>query len=354
MSEKTEIKAKKIGEIFSDYKTKTNIQYANVKSLNVIKKTGTLEVELVYDEYIEIKEIWYFEKFLRERFQFEHVNIKIRYHESVIPKPIKEEWKNIIAYMAHKHPLTRPMLLLKSDIEIQENNIFVKMHIRGAEFLKARKTDKELEIMLQNLYGISYHVELREELSRKEMQELEENIRNQEKMIISHIEEKQKQMQDENEQDQGVLEYKDPDYQMPQDIDGYIPEEGEIQNYPDMDEEIDEKYIMGKPSKTKEKRVKIKDISSNEGRVTLEGRILTSEVRETRSGKGMLIIDLYDGTGTITCKSFSKDLAEGKEIIEKIQNAKAIKIIGKAGLDTYAGDITVIANTIIETRSRST
>lgn len=62
----------------------------------------------------------------------------------------------------------------------------------------------------------------------------------------------------------------------------------------------------------------------------------------------MLIFDIYDGTGTITCKSFAKDIKEGKEIIEKIEKAKAIKAIGKAGLDAYAGDVTVMTNTIIE------
>ena len=46
-----------------------------------------------------------------------------------------------------------------------------------------------------------------------------------------------------------------------------------------------------------------------------------------------------------------KDIKEGNEITEKIKNAKAIKITGKAGLDTYAGDVTVIANTIIETET---
>ena len=344
MAEKT----KKVGEIFSDYKSKSNIQYANIIELNVIKKTNTLEVKLAFDEYIEIKEIWYFEKFLKERFQFEKVNIKIQYHESVKPKPIQEEWKNIIAYMAHKHPLTRPMLLLKSDIEIKENTILVKMHIRGADFLRARKTDKELENMLQNLYGISYHVELKEEISTKQLKEIQENIKKEEEKIINEIETKQKEEQ--KEQYQEVPEYQDPDYQMPQDIDGYIPEEGEMQNYPEIDE-LEEQYIMGKPSKAKEKKIKVKDISANEGRVTLEGRVVTSEARETRSGKGMLIIDLYDGTGTITCKSFAKDITEGNEIIEKIQDAKIIKIIGKAGLDTYAGDITVIANTIIESNA---
>ena len=54
--------AKKIGEIFSDYKTNSNIKYAQIVCLNVLKKTNTLEVDIYYDEYIEIKEIWYFEK----------------------------------------------------------------------------------------------------------------------------------------------------------------------------------------------------------------------------------------------------------------------------------------------------
>ena len=345
------VKIKKVGEIFSDYKTKTNIQYANIKALNVIKKTNTLQVEMEFDEYIEIKEIWYFEKFLKERFRFEQVDIKIHYHESVEPKPIQEEWKNIIAYMAHKHPLTRPMLLLKSDIEIQENTILVKMHIRGAEFLKARKTDKELKKMLQNLYGIPYHVELKEAVSNKELKEIEERIQKEQNKIISDIEEKQKQEQIQKEQYQEVPDFQDPDYQMPQEIEGYIPEEGEIQGYPEIEQETVEQYIMGKPSKAKEKKMKIKDISANDGRVTLEGRIVTKEIRETKSGKGMLIIDLYDGTGTITCKSFAKDMTEGNQIMEKLENAKTIKITGKAGLDAYAGDITVIANTILESNS---
>ena len=82
-------KAKKIGEIFSDYNTNSNIKYAQVKGLNVIKKTNTLQVILYFDEYIEIKEIWYFDKFLQERFQFENIDIKIDYHEQVQKKSIK-------------------------------------------------------------------------------------------------------------------------------------------------------------------------------------------------------------------------------------------------------------------------
>ena len=67
--------SKKVGEVFSDYKTNSNIKYAHIQSLNVNKKTNLLGVILGTDEYIEIKEIWYLEKFLMERFNFNNIDI---------------------------------------------------------------------------------------------------------------------------------------------------------------------------------------------------------------------------------------------------------------------------------------
>ena len=64
----------------------------------------------------------------------------------------------------------------------------------------------------------------------------------------------------------------------------------------------------------------------------------------------MIILDLYDGTGIMTCKSFCT-MEESTTILEKLETVKAIKIIGKAGLDTFAGDVTIIANSIIETNA---
>ena len=353
MSEK--VKTKKVGDIFSDYKTNANIKYANIEELNVIKKTNTLEVMIYFDEYIEIKEIWFFEKFLIERFKFDNINIKIRYHEGVELKGIKTEWRNIIAYMSHKYPLMKPMLLLKSDVEVDGNEVNIKMHIKGADFLKAKKTDKELEKVLKNLFGKEYKVNLTEQLSKEEMQEIKEEIKHVEEKAIAHIEKLSAQQQKENNSEENhnvyenVPEYNDPDYVPPTDMEGYIPEDA-IDGIPPIDgieNSQEQEYIMGKPSKAKENKVAIKDITASNSRITVEGRILTSECRETRTGKGMLIFDIYDGTGTITCKSFAKDAVEGKEIIERMQELKVVKAIGKAGLDTYAGDVTIIVNTII-------
>ena len=294
-----------------------------------------------------------------ERFFFKNIEFLIHYDENVKIKPIESEWKNIICYMAHKYPLAKPLLLMKSDIKIENNTIIVKMHIKGAEFLKAKKTDKELERVLKNIFGKEYKVEITEDIKEKDLEEYQEKAREIEEeeigKIVSHDVGQKTEEKHFNQGNSEVPNYTDPDYKMPDDLEGYIPE-GEELGYPPEYGEIEneaenievKEYIMGKPSKAKEKKVKIKEITANDGRVTLEGRILTCEARETKSGKGMLIFDLYDGTGTMTCKSFAKDITEGNEISEKIKNAKAIKIIGKAGLDTYAGDVSVIANTIIE------
>ena len=365
----SENQQKKVQDIFKDYETRTNIKEAYIIELNVNKKTNTLGIALHSDEYIEIKEIWYFEKFLIERFSFSHIDMKIQYTEDVKIRSIEEEWRNVICYMAHKYPLMKPMLLLKSKIEVEQNIIHVKMHIKGADFLRTRKTDIELEKVIEKLLGKKYKIELEEVFEKQDEIEYEKKLKEMEEKAIEQtvsvsMENLQNQINSHDNNSiqntgitNGIPEYNDPDYMPPQDGDIYIPTE-EMEGIPEdlindsnMEQEKSEIYIMGKKTKSKDKQVKIKDITANDGREALEGRILTCECRETKSGKGMIIFELYDGTGVMTCKSFAKDITEGNEITEKIKNAKAIKIVGKAGLDTYAGDVTVIANTIIETET---
>ena len=360
---KEKTKSKKIGDIFSDYKTTSNIADAQITKINLIKKENTLEIGLFYDEYIEIKEIWYFEKFLRERFQFAQVHILITYKEGTYIKRVDDEWENLICYMAHKYPLMRPLLLLKSTVELIEKNINIYMKIKGAEFLKARKLDKELENVILNLFGKKYNINIEERIAEAEIQEYRERRKEIEKKAVNeaiqgiairaHKEEQisgniqqnaDKATQDQIEPDipqipEGI--FNDADYAMPIDDGlGYAPP---IEELPQA-----ENIIFGKPSRAKEKRLKIKEIDANSGKITLEGRIVNAECRETKTGKGMLIFELYDGTGIITCKSFAEDATKGNDILEKIKLAKAIKATGKAGLDAYAGDVTVMANIIAE------
>ena len=342
---------KKVKEVFSDYKTQSNIQKADIEKMNLIKKQNTLEIILHSDEYLEIKEIWYFESFLMERFQFSQVNMIIKYSENVEINSIEKEWKNLICYMTHKYPLMKPMLLLKSIVEIKDKDINVNMHIRGADFLKARKLDKELEKVIHNLFSKTYKINLYEKISPDEQNEIErENKKIVEEAVehakmLAKIPEQHQEQEEHYQKQEAEFNQAATNIPLPEEAEYIPPEEMPF----DIDEPIQENYIMGKPSRAKEKQIEIKEINAESGRITIEGRIITCECKETKSGKGMLVFEIYDGTGLITCKSFAKDAAEGNEICAKIKEAKAIKATGKAGLDTYAGDVTIMANTIVST-----
>lgn len=343
-------KSKKVGKVFSDYKTNSNIKYAYIQALNVNKKTNTLGIILGIDEYVEIKEIWFLEKFLKERFGFSNIDMTMKYTDQVQTKGIKEEWKNIICYMAHKFPLAKPMLLMNAEVESTQKEITVNMHIKGAEFLKAKKTDQELANVIQKLFGKKYKITLTENITKEEMQKIVQKAKEAEEKevnkIIEHIEMANKQLEQENLKslEDSYVGEEDPNYMPPESM-PYMVEEA-----PKVAEDENQELILGKQTKAKENKVKIKDITPSDTRITLEGRVSNLEKRMTKSEKVLLIFELYDGTGTITCKSFTVP-EDSQNVITKLEEANTVKIIGKAGVDSYAGDVTVIGNTIYKTNN---
>ena len=334
---------KKIKDIFSDYTNNTQMQECYISKIEIYKKTNRLMIVLKTDKFVQIKDMWDFEKYLMERFKIKDIVMIFEYEENTKIPDVKDEWKNIICYMAHKHPLMKPILLMKSTIEVHDNIIDVKMHIKGADFLRSRKTDKQVEITIKNLLGKDYKVRLEEQISKEDLERLEENNRLLEEKLINNRIEEIKKYEQEKAQIQEV-----PYIPMPTDEDMPPMEELGDLPVPELTENNNIQYIIGKPSKAKENFVKIKDIDANSGKVTIEGRITELDSRDTKSGKKIIIMEVYDGTGIMTCKSFTT-MEEANDILEKLGKVKAIKIIGKASLDTYMGDVNIIANSVIET-----
>ena len=48
-------KSRIIGDVFSDYKTNSNITDAEIVKMNLFKKINSLEIQIQSKEYIEIK-----------------------------------------------------------------------------------------------------------------------------------------------------------------------------------------------------------------------------------------------------------------------------------------------------------
>ncbi len=372
---------KYVREVFRDFSSSNqHIMEARVKAINLFKKTNTLEITLMSSSLIEVKGVYAFEKYLEVRFGIANIKIKIE-NENIeqnvednvcettgideIGSKIEKQWEDIIEYMAYKHPMFKA-ILAKSTISIDNKNINVLLSKKGKDFLDVKKFDEILSSSIFNIYGARYKVTCTENVSEEDIKKYQEYTLKREEEAIRNLQIESKQNEGEyggadvrggspmaETPTKGENSMPPPPTDIPFD-DSYfgeappmpVAEEDYLQELEEMEDT--KNYILGKPSKAKENKVKIKEISAENKRITIEGRVVTCECRETKTGKGMIIFDLYDGTGIITCKSFTTDAKEGNEVAEKIRNASGIKTIGKAGLDAFAGDVTVMSNIIVE------
>lgn len=323
---------KTVEEIFNDYNIESNIKKSNIKKINLFKKSNKLEIDLFSYIYITPNELLEFDNYLKKRFTIENIEINMKYDDKVCIPNILKQWKDIVKYMTHKYPLTE-FLLNNSNVEETDNLIVVILSVKGVEFLYARGFDKILEKTLKSIYGKIYKVKYIEDIQKENMQIIEQKCKLTEKYEIEKAIEEMTIEQNEQEEKQ---EEKN------------IKEDAQIQK-DTMLKEKEEKtpLILGRTINIKENIIKVIDISIDSGKIALEGELLNTDSRELKSGKILIIFDLYDGTSTITCKAFVEE-EKAKNVLVRLTEAKAVCISGTAQFDPFAKEIGIIANTIIE------
>lgn len=332
---------KTVGEIFSDYHTESNIIKANIEKINLFKKSNKLEIDLFSHAYIKPNELLEFDKYLKERFNIENIEINMQYDENVEAIDISKEWKNIIKYVSHKYPFTA-FLLHNSKVEIKDNIAVVSLAVKGAEFLTLRGFDKALEKTLKSLYNKAYKVKYVEEIQEEEMQKIEQKCKLTEKYEIEKaISELEAAEEEQNNNEEDNLEKDAPNVEV-----GSISAQEE-QN--ETKEEPEEKtpLILGRNANIKDTLVKISDISIDSGKIAIEGEIINIDSRQLKSGKFLVMFDLYDGTSTITCKAFVEE-EKTPIVMLRLKEAKGVKISGTAQFDPFAKEIGIISNVIVE------
>ena len=318
---------KRIKEVFSDYDAGGNINFALVEGVILSKKTKSLEMKIKSDTYIEVNELERLNDFIKKRFALDDSKIVVNYSDVMNKKPIEEELKNIVLLIAGKFPAFKAVLS-KSEYEINENTINFKFKIAVSKVLKANGYDKKIHETIKKLYGLAYNINFidkvdSEELLRmkeaaltKEMQDIQNEVKssasNIPKIPKKTLEIKQETKEDSNGKKNNPL------------------------------------LILGRNASMKDTIIKIIDITPDEGRIAIEGEISNLESKELRSGKTLISFDLYDGSSSMTCKSFLKQGEEG-EVLSRLKKAKGVRIIGNSGFSKFSGEIELIANTIIET-----
>ncbi len=325
---------KTVKEIFGDYKEDSSINQCKIEKINLYKKTNKLEIDLKPEEYIAVKELVSFENYLKSRFNIEIVEIDLKYEDNIEIPTIEASWKTIVEYMSYKYPLTK-VLLQNSKIQIQDKLVIVTICVNGVDFLNARGFDKILEDTLKSLYGKTYKVKYIEALKEEEIQKIEQKSKMTEKYEIEKaISEAQAALE---EQEENEKEEKKE-----------VEEQVSSEDLPQEEPEEKTPLILGRNANIKDTIVKVADISIDSGKIALEGEIINTDSRELKSGKFLVMFDLYDGTSTITCKAFV-EAEKAKAVLGRISDAKGVRISGTAQFDPFAKELGVIANVIVET-----
>ncbi len=319
---------RRINEIFSDYEVMGNINTAIVEGAVLIKKTKTLEMKICSDKYIEIKEFEHFNKFIRERFSLEDSKVIVKYADGTDKKPIEEELKSIIFSMTGKYPAIKAVLD-NSDYEVVNNTINFNFKIAISDFLKSMNYDKKIHEVIKELYDTAYKINFVDKLSNQDLITMQEEARANELQLIKN----------EINAIKNNTASKMPNQ---------VAEKKEEMKVEAGGKKGDPSLIFGRNAKIKETLMKIIDITEDEGRIALEGEISNIEAKELKSGKILVSFDLYDGSSSMTCKSFLKP-GEDEEVLPRLKKAKGIRLSGNASYSKFSGEIEVIANTIVET-----
>ncbi len=346
---------KYIKEVFVDYQNDNPLLDAQIENINLYKKTNKLQVEVESSNPIHINEMEDFENYLIKRFHVDKALIDIHYKDVEIEQDVENQWTNVINYVTRKEPFSKA-ILTGSKLDVSGKNISVKLALKGADFLLAKKFDKGLEHLLSNIYNENYVVKFEENLADNYLELLEAKKKKEEEEALKFL--KIQAEQEVKEQKEKKIEAKKQNEERAktenkqvQNVPGQVPPPMPKEEKP-KEEEKDTPLIMGRNMNVKGDPIKIKDISVDSDKVVIDGELIadTMDSREIKNGeKVILMFNVYDGTSSITCKAFL-DTDKFKTVSKRIKGSKGLKIDGIAKYDQFAKEITIMANTIIETQ----
>lgn len=316
---------KKINEVFSDINV-GHIGTALVDGVVLCKKTKTLELKIIADKFVDVKEIKHLNEFIKKRFGLAEAKITITYAENAEKKPLDQEIKNILHIVSEKNPMLKSALK-NCEYEIKNNEKIINFKFKSAvsEILENKGYDKLICESIKELYCEDYRINFTDVISSEDF------MRQHEEKMAREIQLIQNETQTYTTSVSNVKK------------EGYVKQEISQET-----KSKDKSLIYGRSANIKDTIVKISDITQDEGRIALQGELSNIESMELRSGKFLISFDIYDGTSSMTVKCFCKP-GEEQDVLSRLEGAKGARVAGNSSYSKFSGEVELIANTIIET-----
>lgn len=295
-------------EIFKDFEINSDIINTKIKSINLYKKTNKLEVNILSDKPIKVKDVGAFEKYLIKRFMLKDALIHISYIEG-IKNDFLSEWDDILDYLSYKHPLTKA-LLRNCILDLDGNNLNVRLKLSGSDILYGGNMDKILSDLIFDVFNQKLKIKYIDNDSEEEKVKALEYRQKLQENVIKKVQEKSNIL-DNMKEDKPEKEKIEPSMQESKtdsnrQVTNNNKQEDKHESKDKKSEEPEEitPLILGRNQNIKDPLVKVIDISIDSGKISLEGEVINTDSRELKTGKFLFMFDLYDGTSTITCKAF--------------------------------------------------
>jgi len=110
--------------------------------------------------------------------------------------------------------------------------------------------------------------------------------------------------------------------------------------------------VGNKKAKIPERIIKIKDINMDIGKVVICGKIIKKEIKQIKTGNYILMLNVFDGSSTITCKTFID--ADDKDVVmARINDTPRVTVSGDAQFDNYSKEVVIMARNILEASAKT-
>ncbi|MGN1123902.1 MAG: hypothetical protein ACI4RR_06120, partial [Eubacterium sp.] len=287
---------------FSEYTDKNILALignGEITEFTVSRQQRTLDVGLFLDSFVDYSVIKSAGNSIAEKMQLNKAHINPRFPKSAFDINNIEK---ILEYVKSDTPAANGFFE-GAEAEIEDTTLTVFLKKGGREVLESKQVDIQISKMLYSLFGVDLDVSL-----------MEVQAFDIEKAVREAVEEKRHEEEIKREQQLKNVVHEVWD---------------ELPLYKDTIKKIYGKAINEKPKA-------IKDVSADDGYITVWGDVIKSEVRETKRGTSKIFdFDITDYTSSMTVKMF-----DDKNLIDSIVNAlsdnKTLVISGGYQFDTFS------------------
>lgn len=309
---------------------KSILKSAEVDNIKLSRKNKKMYIYMHHSNIINESCIYDFKNDILNNFpSISDVDINFYYNiKEDDESKIDKYWKNILNFVKSKSPVCY-CIMKDSKWKIENNNIIIDVNCNSAFLFRYKKIDSYIKDIIKSRFNIDYNIIFNNK-----------NIDIEEKEIYEHNIKK--------EIEKAIIDSK-------KFIENNSNDNIERNNF---NKNNIQKGIF---RKGKRSNIKINDINDNiikiknalkEGEeITVQGKIISSDLLETKSGKYLISADITDFTDSVSFKFFIKPQDYTDEYKALLKSESYIKVKGKVQFDNFSNELNIMASEICKSES---